>query len=80
MFPWQHIPETVLMRSGAIRLGNDVSVTLFPNQSLQTLEVFFEVISGTSVQSFSRKKCFILLWQHILSRVLKLSQVLEITD
>ena len=60
MFPSQHILETALMRNGAIQLSNDVSVTLFLNQSLQNFEVFLEMISSTSVQSFSKKKCFIL--------------------
>ena len=62
MFPWQPILETALTRNGAIQLSNDVTVTLFLNQSLQTFEVFLEMISGTSVQNFSRKKCFILSW------------------
>ena len=62
MFPWQHIRETALMQNGAIQLSNDVTVTLFPNQSLQNFEVFLEMISNTSVQNFSRKKCFILKW------------------
>ena len=55
MFIWQHILETVLMQNGAIQLSSDVTVTLFLNQSLQTFEVFSEMISGTSVQNFSRK-------------------------
>ena len=50
------------------------------NQSLQTFEVFLEVISGTSIQNFSRKKCFILPWQHILLRVPWQNQVIEIID
>ena len=58
MFPWKHILETALMRNGAIQLSNDVTVTLFLNQSSQTFEVFLEMISGISVQNFSRKKCF----------------------
>ena len=80
MFPWQHILETALMQNGAIQLSNDVTVTLFLNQSLQTFEVFLEMISGTSVQNFIRNKCFILLWQHILLRVFKQNRVLEIID
>ena len=60
MFPWQHILETSLMRNGAIQLSNDVTVKLFLNQSLQYFGVFLEMISSTSVQNFSRKKCFIL--------------------
>ena len=55
MFPWQHILETGLMQNGAIQLSNYVTVTLFLNQSLQTFEVFLEMISGTSVQKFSRR-------------------------
>ena len=38
------------------------------------------MISSTSVQNLSRKKCFILPWQHILLRVLRQYQVLEISD
>ena len=66
MFPWQHILETALMRNRAIRLSNDVTVTLFLNQSLQNFEVFLEMVSSTPVENFSTKKCFILPWQHIL--------------
>ena len=80
MFPWQHILETALMRNGAIQLSNYVTVTLFLNQSLQTFEVFLEMISGTAVQNFSRKKCFVLPWQHILLRVLRQNWVIEIID
>ena len=80
MFSWQHILETALMWNGAIQLSNYVAVTLFPNQSLQTFEVFLEIISGTSVQNFSRKKCFILLWQRILLRVLRQNRDIEIID
>ena len=69
MFPCQHILETALMQNGAIQLSNYVTVTLFFNQSLQTFEVFLEMISGTSVLNFNRKKCYILPWQHILLRV-----------
>ena len=60
MFPWKHILETALMQNGDIRLSNDVTVTLFLNQSLQNFEVLLQIISSTSVQNFSRKKCFIL--------------------
>ena len=63
MFPWQHILETALMRNRVIQLSNDVTVTLFLNQSLQTFELFLAMLSGTSVQSFTRKKYFILPWQ-----------------
>ena len=80
MFPWQHILERALMRNGAIQLSYNVTVTLLLNQSLQNFEVFSEMISSTSVQNFSRKKCFILPWQHILLRVLKQNRVLEIID
>ena len=62
MFPRQHILETVLMRNGAIQLSNDVTVTLFLNQSLQNFEVFLEMIGSTSVQTFCGKKCFLLPW------------------
>ena len=44
IFPWQHILETALMQNGAIQLSNDVTVTLFLNQSLQNFEVFLEMI------------------------------------
>ena len=66
------------MRNGAIQLSNYVTVTLFLNQSLQTFEVFLEMISGTSPQNFSTKKCFILPWQHILLRILRQNRVIEI--
>ena len=52
MFPWQHILETALMRNGVIQLSNYVTVTLLLSQSLQTFEVFLEMINGTSVQNF----------------------------
>ena len=78
MFPWQHIPKTALMRSGAIQLNNYVTMTLFLNQSLQSFQLFLKMISGTSVQNVSRKKCFILPWQHILFRVLGQNWVIEI--
>ena len=55
-------------------------MALFLNQSLQNFVTFLEMISRTSVQNFSRKKCFILKWQHILLRVLRQNGVLEITD
>ena len=80
MSPWQHILETVLMRNGAIQLGNYVTVTLFLSQSLQTFEVFLEMIIGTSVQNFARKKCFILPWQHIPLRVLRQNRIIEIIN
>ena len=80
MFSWQHILEIAFMRNRAIQLSNDVTVTLFLNQSLQTFEVFLEMISGTSVQNFSRMKCFILPWQHLLLRVLRQNRVPEIID
>ena len=79
-FSWQHILETALMLNGAIQLSNYVTVTLFLNQSLQTFEVFLEMICGTSVHNFSRKKCFILSWQHILLRVLRQNRIIEIID
>ena len=68
------------MRNRAIQLSNDVTVTLFLNQSLQTFEAFLEMISETSVQNFGRKYCFILPWQHILLRVLRQNRVPEIID
>ena len=80
MFPWQHILETALMRNAAIQLNNYVTVTLFLNQSVQTFEVFLEMISGRSVHNFGRNKCFILPWQHILLRVLRQNWAIEIVD
>ena len=68
------------MRNGVIQLSNYVTVTLFLKQSLQTLELFLEMISRTSVQNVSRKKCFILPWQHILLRILWQNRVIEIID
>ena len=79
MFPWQHILEIALMRNEAIQLSNYVIMTLFLNQSLQTFEEFLKMIS-TAVQNFSRKKCFILPWQHVLLRVLRQNLVIEIID
>ena len=66
MFPWQHIFELALMQNQPIQLSNDVTVTLFLNQSSQNFELCFEIIICTSVQNYSRIKCFILPWQHIL--------------
>ena len=80
MFPWQHILETALMQNGPIQLSNNVTVTLFLDQALQNFEVFLEMIGSTSLQNFSRKKCFILKWQHILLRALRQNRVLEIID
>ena len=80
MFPWQYILETALMRNGAIQLSNDINVTLFFNQSSQNFEVFLEIISKTSVQMFSSKKCSISKWQHSLLRVVRQNAVLEIID
>ena len=68
------------MQNGAIQLSNDVTVTLFLNQSLQNFDLFLEMISSTFVQNFSRKKCFILQWQNILLRILRQNWVLEIID
>ena len=66
MFPWQHIFELALMRNQPIQLSDDVTVTLFLNQSSQNLEVSLEMIISTSVQNFSRIQYFILPSQHIL--------------
>ena len=49
LFLWQHILETALMQYGTIQLSNDVTETLFLNRSLQTFEVFLEMVSGTTV-------------------------------
>ena len=69
------------MRNGAIQLSNNVTVrTLFLNQSSQSFEAFLEMISSTSVQNFSRTKCFILKWQHNVLRVLRGNRVLEVID
>ena len=54
IFPWQHILESALMQNEAIQLSNDVTVTLFLNQSSQNFELFLEMIISTSVQNFSR--------------------------
>ena len=64
----------------SIQLSNEVTVILFLNRSLQNFEVFLKMISSTYVQNFSGKKCYILKWQHILLRVLRQNQVLEIID
>ena len=77
MFPWQHILEAALMQNVAIQLSNDVTVTLFLNQSLQNVEVFLKLISGTSVQNFSEKMLYIAMVTPFLS-VLRQNWVLEI--
>ena len=59
---------------------DNVTVIFSLNQSLQNFEVFLEMISSTSVQNFSREKCLILKWQHILLRVLRQNRVLEIIN
>ena len=66
MFPWQHILESALMQDQAIQLSDDVTVTLFLDQSSQNFELFFEMIISTSAENFSGIKSFILPWQHIL--------------
>ena len=66
MFPWQQILELALEQNQPIQLSNDVTVTLFLNQSSQNFELRFEMIISTSVQTFSRIQCFILPWQYIL--------------
>ena len=66
MFPWQHIFKSALMRNQQTQLSNNVTVTLFFNQSSQKFELSLEMIISTSVQNFSRIQCFILPWQHIL--------------
>ena len=58
--------ESALKQNQAIQLSNDVTVTLFLNQSSQNFEPFLEMIISTSVQNFSRIKSFILLWQQII--------------
>ena len=80
MFPWQHIFESTLMRNQPIQLSNDVTVTLFLNQSSQNFTFSLEMISSISVQNVSRIQCFILPWQHILSRVILTNWVLKISD
>ena len=52
--------ELVPMRNQPIQLSNDVTVTLFLNQSSQNFDICLEMISSTSVQNFSRTR------QHIL--------------
>ena len=54
MFPWQHIFELALMQNQPIQLSNDVTVTLFLNQSSQNFELSLQMILSTSVQNFSR--------------------------
>ena len=66
MFPWQHIFELALMRNQPIQLSNDVTVTLFLNQSSQNFELWLERLINIPVQNFNRIQCFILPWQHIL--------------
>ena len=59
MFPWQHILVTALMQNGDIQLSNDVTVTLFLNQSLQNFEVFLQMISSTLYKIFAEKMLYI---------------------
>ena len=40
IFPWQYIFETALVRIWVIQINNDVTVTLFPDQSSQNSELF----------------------------------------
>ena len=47
------------MRNQPIQLSNDVTVTLFLNQSSQNFELSLEMVISTSVQNFSRIQCFI---------------------
>ena len=54
MFPWQDIFELALMQNQPIQLSNDITVTLFLNQSSQNFELCLEMINSTSVQNFSR--------------------------
>ena len=79
MFPWEHIFESALMWNQPIQLSNDVTVTLFLNQSSQNFELSLEMIISTSPQNFSRIQCFVLPWQHILWRVLLTNRVLKIS-
>ena len=80
MFPLQHIFESALMRNQPIQLSNEVTVTLFRNQSSQNFELSLEMIISTSAQNFDRIQCFILPWQHILRKVLLTNRVLKIND
>ena len=66
MFPLQHIFELALMGNQPIQLSNDVTVTLFLNQSSQNFEIYLEMIISTFLQNFSGIQFFILPWQHIL--------------
>ena len=68
MFPWQHIFKSALVPNQPIHLSNEVTVTLFLNQSLENFEVSLDMMIGTSAQNFSKIQCFILPWQHILWR------------
>ena len=60
MFPWQHIFELALMRNRPIQLSNDVTVTLFLNQSSQNFAMCLEMILSITVQNFSGIQFFIL--------------------
>ena len=66
MFPWQYMFESALMRNQPIRLSDDVTVTLFLNQSSHNFGLCLQMIISTSVQNFSIIQCLILPWQHIL--------------
>ena len=54
MFLWQHIFELALMRNQPIQLSNDVTVTLFLNQSSQNFVFLFFIARGTSVQTLCK--------------------------
>ena len=52
MFSWQHIFESALMQNQPIQLSNEITVTLFLNQSSQNFELCLEITINTSVQNF----------------------------
>ena len=62
MFQWQHIFELALMGNRPIQLSNDVTVTLFLNQSSQNFAICLEMILSITVQNFSGIQFFILPW------------------
>ena len=54
MFPWQHIFKSALMQNQPIHPSNDVTVTLFLNQSSQNFVFLFVIERGISVQNLSK--------------------------
>ena len=74
MFKWQHIFESALMRNQPIQLCNDVTVTLFLNQSSQNFELvpLYKILAEYNA-SYCHSNTF-------FERVLLTNRVLKISD